>query len=252
MSGFTGFSEADIRKVQNGQSPTKSKLVANHKQSTLNQPKKLNQNDAKTKQIMDERITKIEATPIPEEAKLTPKPEEAKIEEKPIATTTVQSITNEDKPTVQEQKLNIILDDCTDKKKNLEEFEAKQKLIEEQNRRRKELLIKALADRTQKTIKEQQKLNDIQEEFKKLDANLSNDVKVLRKQIENASLDYMEAQKKYLRAEKEFLDAKLYLHQKQERKDLLTEYLCAIIEKNEERKATKLTELLQKLELEEP
>lgn len=32
---------------------------------------------------------------------------------------------------------------------------------------------------------------------------------------------------------------------------MLTEHLCAIIEKNEERKATKLTELLNKLQLED-
>lgn len=43
----------------------------------------------------------------------------------------------------------------------------------------------------------------------------------------------------------------MLLHQRQERKEMLTEHLCAIIEKNEERKATKLTELLNKLELED-
>lgn len=55
--------------------------------------------------------------------------------------------------------------------------------------------------------------------------------------------------KRYYRIEKEFLDAKLYLHQKLEKKELLTEHLCAIIEKNEERKAEKLNELLSKLNL---
>lgn len=49
--------------------------------------------------------------------------------------------------------------------------------------------------------------------------------------------------------EKEFLEAKLYLQQKLEKKELLTEHLCAIIGKNEERKAKKLTELLEKLKL---
>lgn len=146
-------------------------------------------------------------------------------------------------PTVTEQEITF------ERKINLEEFQARQKAIEEQNRKRREILEKALAVKTKQTQAEAQKLNGIREEFKKLDALLSGDVKILRKQIEIASLDFMEAEKKYFRIEKEFLDAKLDLHQKQERKELLTEHLCAIIEKNEERKADKLKALLQKLNL---
>ncbi|RZC39314.1 RAB6-interacting golgin, partial [Asbolus verrucosus] len=37
-----------------------------------------------------------------------------------------------------------------------------------------------------------QRLGEIQEEFKKLDAVLSTDVKILRQQIELASIEYME------------------------------------------------------------
>lgn len=76
----------------------------------------------------------------------------------------------------------------------LEEIQARQKLIEEQNRRRKELLTRVLADKRKQTQEEAQKLNEIQNEFKKLDAVLSNDVKLLRKRIEIASIHYMEAQ----------------------------------------------------------
>lgn len=47
--------------------------------------------------------------------------------------------------------------------------------------------------------------------------------------------------------EKEFLDAKISLHQKLEKKEMLTEHLCAVIEKNEERKADKLNELMARL-----
>lgn len=57
--------------------------------------------------------------------------------------------------------------------------------------------------------------------------------------------------KRYIKAEREFLEMKLLLHQKLERKEMLTEHLCTIIEKNEERKANKLTELLNKLQLED-
>lgn len=55
--------------------------------------------------------------------------------------------------------------------------------------------------------------------------------------------------KRYNRAEKEFLEAKLCLFGKLERKELLTEHLCTIIEQNEMRKARKLSELMDKLEL---
>lgn len=151
-------------------------------------------------------------------------------------------------PTIPSQ--TVVNDEKTEKKPiDLDEFTQKQKYMEEQNRVRKEQVAKALEDRTKRTLQEQQKLVAIQDEFKKLDDSLSNDVKILRKQIENASYDYTEAQKKYHKIEKEFLNAKMHLHQRLEKKEMLTEHLCAIIEKNEERKAEKLNELLAKLEI---
>lgn len=89
----------------------------------------------------------------------------------------------------------------------------------------------------------------IQEELQKLDQRLSCDVSIIRNQIEAASLEFMEAQKRYDRAEKEFLDAKLLLYTKLERKELLTHHLCTIIEQNEMRKAQKLSELMEKLQM---
>ncbi|XP_025835772.1 uncharacterized protein LOC108742498 isoform X2 [Agrilus planipennis] len=76
---------------------------------------------------------------------------------------------------------------------SLQTLQARQKLIEEQNRKRKEILAKALADKTKKTREETERLNEIQREFKKLDALLSEDVNILRRQIEIASFDFMEA-----------------------------------------------------------
>uniref|UniRef100_A0A1B6LGX1 RAB6-interacting golgin n=1 Tax=Graphocephala atropunctata TaxID=36148 RepID=A0A1B6LGX1_9HEMI len=132
---------------------------------------------------------------------------------------------------------------------SLEDFEKRQKMIKEQNRQRKELLKKALEDRTKKTHEEARRLSQIEEELKKLDLQLSNDVSVLRNQIEVASLEFMEAQKRFDRAEKEYLDAKLALFTKKERKELLTGHLCTIIEQNELRKAKKLSDLMDKLQL---
>lgn len=65
------------------------------------------------------------------------------------------------------------------------------------------------------------------------------------------SIIHFISRKRYHRIEKEFLDAKMTLHQKLEKKEMLTEHLCAIIEKNEERKAEKLNELMTRLSVSE-
>jgi len=137
------------------------------------------------------------------------------------------------------------------KTSKLEKFEQRQKLIEEQNRKRKELLATALKNRTKQTSQEAQKLQFIQEELQKIDAMLTLDVKFLRNSIEEASLAFSEAQKRYDKAEKDFIDAKMNLFRIMERKELLTDHLCSIIEQNELRKAKKLTELMAKLDIEE-
>lgn len=129
------------------------------------------------------------------------------------------------------------------------EFQARQKLMEEQNRQRKEKLKKALVDRSKKTYEEVQRLSQIEEEMKKLDSHLSCDIAILRNQIELASVDFMEAQKRFDRAEREYLDAKLTLFNKKEHKELLVSHLCTIIEQNELRKSNRLSELMEMLEL---
>nr|CAD7416642.1 unnamed protein product [Timema poppensis] len=131
----------------------------------------------------------------------------------------------------------------------LYDFQIRQKMMEEQNRQRKDALAKALADRKKQTHEEARRLQHIQDELHKLDALLSNDVSILRNQIEEASIEFTEAQKRYDRAEKEFLEAKLLLFSKLERKEMLTEHLCRIIEQNEARKARKLSLLMDQLEL---
>lgn len=55
--------------------------------------------------------------------------------------------------------------------------------------------------------------------------------------------------KRFERAESEYINAKVHLHDKTEVKDQLTEHLCSIIQQNEERKAKKLAELMARLEL---
>jgi len=132
----------------------------------------------------------------------------------------------------------------------LEAFQEKQKLIEEQNRKRKEMLSKAIMDRKKKTDSETKKLELVRQELEKIDLMLNTDVQFLRDSIEQASLEFMEAQKRYDRAEKEFVESKLNLFSSMERKELLTDHLCTIIEQNEIRKAKKLNALMEELELE--
>lgn len=55
--------------------------------------------------------------------------------------------------------------------------------------------------------------------------------------------------KRYNRAEKEFVEAKIDLQKKSLQKEQLTEHLYTVIHQNEQRKAKKLTELMNKLEM---
>lgn len=136
------------------------------------------------------------------------------------------------------------------KKVSLEDFQKRQKMIEEQNKRRRAMLSKAISDRKRKTQAETEKLTHIQKELQKLDCLVSSDVAILRNQIEVASLEFNDIQKRYEKAEREFVEAKMELFKKMERKEQLTEHLCTIIEENELRKAKKLADLMNELELE--
>ena len=131
----------------------------------------------------------------------------------------------------------------------LDAFQQKQKLIEEQNRKKKEMLLKTINDRKKKTDSEAKKLELVNQELQKIDLMLTSDVKYLRNSIEQASLDFTEAQKRYDKAEREFIEAKLHLHSCQEKKELLTDHLCAIIEQNEMRKSKKLNTLMEEMNI---
>jgi RAB6-interacting golgin len=274
---FSGFSEDDIRKLTKAQNVNKSQkgLGPNKNLKKVTFKPNAVTNASRSKTVLNNNTTNnVRVQELPENARLsapskTDNPAKAEKAEESISVIVPNKSDNsvnveknaENSRLGQGHKVEKIKEEQSEKPeseksdrkfKDLDEFEARQKLIEEQNRKRKELLAKALADRTKRTQEEAQKLGEIQEEFRKLDAMLSSDVKILRKQIELASIDYMECQKRYRKIEKEFLDAKVLLHQKEEKKEMLTEHLCTIIEKNEERKAEKLNELLNKLQLISP
>jgi len=133
----------------------------------------------------------------------------------------------------------------------IESMELRQKQIEEGNKRKRLLLLQEIADRRQRTSEESTKLAHAQNELQKLDLLVAQDVKILRQTIEAASVEYMQAKKKYDQAEKEFVDAKLNLHIKQERKEMLTEHLMTIIEESENRKSKKLADLMTRLQIQD-
>lgn len=62
-------------------------------------------------------------------------------------------------------------------------------------------------------------------------------------------LSVFSCRENYHQIESQFLAAKLDLHHVTEKKELLTEHLCTIISHNENRKAQKLSELLDKVGL---
>ncbi|XP_078263692.1 RAB6-interacting golgin isoform X2 [Rhinoraja longicauda] len=132
----------------------------------------------------------------------------------------------------------------------LEQLQLEQRLMEEKNKRKKALLSKAIAERSKRTMAETVKLKHIQKDLQCLDDLLSNGVNVLRNRIEHSSWEYLLAKKRYDKAEVEYVAAKMDLHKKIEQKEQLTEHLCAIIQQNELRKAKKLEELMQQLEME--
>ncbi|CAL8306629.1 unnamed protein product [Lota lota] len=114
---------------------------------------------------------------------------------------------------------------------------------------KKALLTKTIAEKSKQTQQEAVKLKRIQRELQTLDDMVSNDIGILRCRIEQASWDYNAARRRYEKAEAEYVASKLDLHKKTELKEQLTEHLCAIIQQNELRKAHKLEELMQQLQL---
>ncbi|XP_071421086.1 RAB6-interacting golgin isoform X1 [Pithys albifrons albifrons] len=149
-------------------------------------------------------------------------------------------------PSTQVQRKKVELQE----KSRWEILQQEQRLIEEKNKRKKALLARAIAERSKRTQAETVKLKRIQKELQALDDMVSADIGILRNRIDQASLEYSYARKRYDKAESEYVAAKLDLQHKTEIKEHLTEHLCTIIQQNELRKARKLEELMQQLDVE--
>ncbi|XP_066915073.1 RAB6-interacting golgin-like [Clytia hemisphaerica] len=130
---------------------------------------------------------------------------------------------------------------------SLAKLQIQQKVIEEQNKKKQSMIKEALAERMRQTQHESKKLMQINKELSKLDQLLQVDVKILRDKIDDACVEFSQAQKRFQDAEKEYVNAKLDYYKKKEHKDELQEHLYTIIQENEIRKAKKLEELMAKL-----
>ncbi|KAF6202305.1 hypothetical protein GE061_004703 [Apolygus lucorum] len=97
--------------------------------------------------------------------------------------------------------------------------------------------------------KEENNFNLVVSELKKLEHDFSTDVAVLRQQIELASSDFTDAQKRFDRLEKDYVAAKCELFVKKERKEQLATHLCSVIKQNEMEKAKTISGMVGKLEL---
>lgn len=226
MSSFRGFSENQIQHGEKEEVPLKSFKDVSRKQGK----------NRKNLKVQESPIKTVDDNDHPPPEALLSRQTAAKSKTTPMTESAIKD------PDVIEEALKEAFPKVEQKQK-------RQKEIEEENKKKRKLLLDTINERKKQTDAEEKKLAMIQLEIQKIDLLVSSDIKYLRSTIEEASLDFLLAQKRYDKAEKEFVDAKLQMHQKQERKDLLTEHLMTIIEDSELRKAKKLAELMQQLQI---
>ncbi|XP_018532245.1 RAB6-interacting golgin [Lates calcarifer] len=263
MSGWAGFSDEELRRMLQKDSAGQAVAARGRKPAPSNRSRQQLQRE-RALQLAAQKNAETGSHSLPPEQQLTKPP--PKEEPRPAAPTGAPAVrlealpkpsevkpsenqqppAEEQIPTVKElEKQEVELREKT----RLEQLQQEQKVIEERNKRKKALLAKTIAEKSKQTQAEAVKLKRIQKELQALDDMVSNDIGILRGKIEQASWDYTAARKRYEKAEAEYVTAKLDLHKKTEVKEQLTEHLCAIIQQNELRKAHKLEELMQQLQL---
>jgi len=251
MSDFRGFSEIEINGGDNSKNSDKQVSTNQSKKAFKKSPKKLAATTLPTlEEVPPEAL--LCSPPKKPAAKTQPKTDEV-LSEAILSSPTVSSTTKE-LVNLNESQDPDILDGISEENGNLSKIEAlelRQKQMEGDNKRKRQLLLQEIADRRQRTAEEAQKLAHVQTELQKIDLLVAQDVKILRQTIEVASVEYMQAKKRYHHAEKEFVESKLNLHIKQERKELLTEHLMTIIQESEDRKSKKLVDLMNRLQIED-
>ncbi|XP_028394600.1 RAB6-interacting golgin-like isoform X2 [Dendronephthya gigantea] len=248
MAGFSGFTDEEIQRFKTQGESTGSNRSEKQepiKKAAINPAGKRSRTREKirsksTNSKQNDRPPESRKNEPKEEVVAEGKEEQGDVEEKKVEETCreVQVVMEPEK--VKELELS-----------NIEKMQQKQKEMEMINKKKEKMLQSALKKRYAKTKRETETLKLVQKELSRLDNLLYTDVQILRDKIDHSCREFDAARKRYERAEAEFISAKMNLHEKTETKDQLTEHLCSIIQQNEERKAKKLSELMEKLELAE-
>lgn len=76
----------------------------------------------------------------------------------------------------------------------MERFRLQQKIMEEQNKQKRALLAQAITARRQRAKSEANRLTQVQEQLNALDQMLTTDISIIRNRIEEASVEYLDAQ----------------------------------------------------------
>ena len=125
----------------------------------------------------------------------------------------------------------------------------KQKELENENKLRRQALATEVQNRSRNILAEAAKLKKIEDEIRKLDELLSYDVSILRDKIDESSYEYSKTRARFMAAEIEFKESKTEFEAASKKKDDLTEALMTLIQENEERKKSKLENLVAKLNM---
>uniref|UniRef100_A0A2C9M241 RAB6-interacting golgin n=1 Tax=Biomphalaria glabrata TaxID=6526 RepID=A0A2C9M241_BIOGL len=271
MAGWSGFSDEDLRKMRLASLPDSENSAPTRKtgksvaaqRTTSNKPASQNSTapQRKEKNALNPNVITSENKQIDNQKKIDNKEETGSSSQPAVTITPSQTfdgsltervlespgslvaVENDIKELDEAEAFNVELS-------NVQKFQQQQKVIEEANKHKRALLAQAIENRRKKAKAEAEKLMRVQQELNHLDTLLTADVSIIRDRIEIASLEYNDAQKRYEKAEKEFIAAKMDLFAKGEVKEQLTEHLYTIIHQNEVRKAKKLVELMEKLAME--
>lgn len=283
MSGWSGFTDEELRRMKDDAEPPPPQQTKNNS-SPINEPikiAKLGQQKKRTtipkwdtpaaqkqpaavKPLPPQLVKAVEQSKsvpvvLPQEEKkieaVNGGVEDEKSEASPETLQEITSVVQAPKASQEteepQKSVNIgILSDAEQqelKMSSLIELQIKQKQIEDENKKRQKLIQQTLQEKFKQTQTESQKLKDIHRELKLVDTTFQADIDGLRCRIDDACVTFSHAQRRYEKAEKEYVTAKLDYFEKKDIKDELTEQLYAIIQDNEVKKAKKLEELMTKL-----
>ncbi|KAL8586169.1 hypothetical protein ACOMHN_057731 [Nucella lapillus] len=280
MAGWAGFSDADLKQMKHSSSPGPPRQSVNNatKQAMVARKHKAQQQrDMARQRALDFAQGSSSSAPLPSSQRLSsPSPAPPPSKEEVKGQSEVGDKTTPGESLVANASHNVE-DDATKKSaevddgeggestagvkemdeeeglrvelSRVEQFRLQQQKMEAENKQRRCILANAIQQRSKMAKEEAEKLTKVQKELKHLDSLVNADVSIIRDKIEVASMDFLQAQKRYERTEKEFVEAKMELAEKSDLKESLTEHLYTVIQQNETRKAQHLAHLMKELGL---